>query len=87
VLQVDAASLDVHRPLQSVGLDSLMTLELKNVVEEELAVSLPMTSLIEAECIADLSDVLLDAITEAEQGPEEEAPEASPAPVAVGATG
>ena len=37
------AKLDVHRPLTSFGLDSLMTLKLKNRVETSFGVSIPVT--------------------------------------------
>jgi acyl carrier protein len=37
------AKIDLHRPLTSLGLDSLMTLKLKNRIERALGVSVPAT--------------------------------------------
>jgi len=45
VLRVPAAELDVHAPLTSLGLDSLMGLELRNRVEQTLGVKVPATLL------------------------------------------
>ena len=42
VLGASASKLDADRPLNELGLDSLMGVELRNRVEGDLALSLPM---------------------------------------------
>ena len=59
LLQIDASEVDRQRPLNTFGLSSLRTLELKNAVEESLAVALPVTSFLQGASLAQLaSDVL-----------------------------
>jgi acyl carrier protein len=43
VLRLAPARIEVHKPLQSLGFDSLMTLEFRNRLEAGLGVSLPAT--------------------------------------------
>jgi acyl carrier protein len=45
VLRLPPKEIDRHRPLSEIGMDSLMMLELRNVVEGVLQVDLPMMSL------------------------------------------
>ena len=42
VLKVEPAAIELERPLQDLGLDSLTAFELKNCIEIELGVALPV---------------------------------------------
>ena len=48
LLQIPVAKLDVQQSLNSLGMDSLMGLELKNRLEADLEVEVPIADLIEA---------------------------------------
>ena len=63
VLGAAADKLDADRPLNELGLDSLMAVELKNRVESALALSLPTRVLMEGPSINRLTDTLLDQQT------------------------
>jgi surfactin synthase thioesterase subunit/aryl carrier-like protein len=58
VLRISADQLDVQQPLKAVGLDSLMAIELKNLAEQNLAVEIPATKLLEGPTIAQLAQWL-----------------------------
>jgi myxalamid-type polyketide synthase MxaB len=58
VLQLPAEQFDVHEPLKALGLDSLMAIELKNLVETNLGVDIPAVKLLEGPSIAELAAVL-----------------------------
>lgn len=62
VLGASAAKLDVDRPLNELGLDSLMGFELKNRVESELGVTIPVRELLEKPTIKGLSRALLELL-------------------------
>jgi NADPH:quinone reductase-like Zn-dependent oxidoreductase/aryl carrier-like protein len=76
VLGTSADQLDVEKPLLNLGIDSLMAVELRNWVEQELRVSLPIMELMRSPSLAHLTDVLLEqlaapegtAITEGRKG-------------------
>jgi myxalamid-type polyketide synthase MxaB len=58
VLELPADQFDLHEPLKALGLDSLMAIELKNLVEANLAVDIPAVKLLEGPSIAELAAVL-----------------------------
>jgi surfactin synthase thioesterase subunit/acyl carrier protein len=58
VLRISASELNVEQPLKTVGLDSLMAIELKNLVEQNLAVEIPAAKLLEGPTIAQLAELL-----------------------------
>jgi acyl carrier protein len=59
VLQLtNGAVLDVHKPLNEFGLDSLMAFQLKNQLDQDLRINLPVHHLIEGKSVADVVDVL-----------------------------
>jgi len=62
VLGTSAAKLDADRPLNELGLDSLMGIELKNRIEGDLALSLPTRELMDAPSINKLAKVALDLL-------------------------
>ncbi|WPB82528.1 amino acid adenylation domain-containing protein [Archangium violaceum] len=64
VLGGAASDLDVNESLQNLGVDSLMGLELKNALQTELAVSLPLVALLEGPSIASLTSRLLPLLSE-----------------------
>jgi acyl transferase domain-containing protein/acyl carrier protein len=59
VLGIPSSRLDPHRPLNTMGLDSLMAVELKNRTEASLGVTLPVTSLLKGPSIVELATELL----------------------------
>jgi acyl transferase domain-containing protein len=54
----DPAELDLEQPLSALGLDSLMVVELRRQVEQELGVTVPLTGLPEGTSTADLVTAL-----------------------------
>ena len=63
VVGLPASRLDVHAPLNTLGIDSLLAVELKNRVENELGVIVPAVKLLEGPSIADLAAVVKDQIS------------------------
>ena len=59
VLELEPDDLPLDQPLNTVGLDSLMALELKNRVEVSLSITLPIVSLIQGPTITQLAEDLL----------------------------
>jgi amino acid adenylation domain-containing protein len=62
VMELDAAKVDVEQPLNSLGLDSLMVIELKNVIESSLDVTLPMARFLEGPSLSQLAGYALEAM-------------------------
>jgi NADPH:quinone reductase-like Zn-dependent oxidoreductase/malonyl CoA-acyl carrier protein transacylase/SAM-dependent methyltransferase/acyl carrier protein/NADP-dependent 3-hydroxy acid dehydrogenase YdfG len=71
VLGAAPDKIDVDTPLTSVGVDSLMAVELRNWVESELRVSLPIVELMEGPTVNRLADLLLEQFSKGEQGTSE----------------
>jgi amino acid adenylation domain-containing protein len=72
VLKLDPARVDPARPLDTMGLDSLMAIELRNGVESDLGASLPLASLLRGPTLEQLATRVLDewsANGEAEASP------------------
>jgi acyl transferase domain-containing protein/acyl-CoA synthetase (AMP-forming)/AMP-acid ligase II/acyl carrier protein len=55
VLRLAAAALDVEQPLNNLGIDSLMAIELKNRIEADLGVTVPMVKFLEGPSVRDLA--------------------------------
>ncbi len=55
-------TIDLYQPLQSMGLDSLMAVELRNKLGESIGQTLPATLLFEYPTVSDLADYLADKI-------------------------
>jgi 8-amino-7-oxononanoate synthase len=54
ILKVPSAKMDVHRPLNTLGIDSLMAMELKTDIEEDMGIDFPFEVLFLGASIADL---------------------------------
>ena len=55
ILQIPAAKLDPDQPLNKIGLDSLMAIELKNRIESDLGVRLSIATLLKGPSIHELA--------------------------------
>ena len=62
MLELDPDALPLDQPLNTVGLDSLMALELKNRVEVGIAITLPIVSLIQGPSISQLAAEIVKRI-------------------------
>jgi acyl transferase domain-containing protein/acyl-CoA synthetase (AMP-forming)/AMP-acid ligase II/acyl carrier protein len=62
-LGISESEVDTHQSLINLGIDSLMAVELKNRVEVELGVTLPMIRLLQGPSIAQLATTLLDQLS------------------------
>jgi acyl carrier protein len=51
--------IEIDKPLTSLGMDSLMAVELRNWVEKELRLSVPIMEMMQASSLSGLADVLL----------------------------
>jgi thioesterase domain-containing protein/NAD(P)-dependent dehydrogenase (short-subunit alcohol dehydrogenase family) len=69
VVGLPASRLDVRVPLNTLGVDSLLAVELKNRVESELGVIVPAVKLLEGPSIADLAAVLREQVAAGHSGP------------------
>jgi NADPH:quinone reductase-like Zn-dependent oxidoreductase/non-ribosomal peptide synthetase component F/acyl carrier protein len=72
VLRVEESRIEAERPLADVGLDSLTAFELKNRIEGELALSLPVAKLLQQPTLASLGAAVLERLG-AEETPAEAA--------------
>ena len=72
VVGLPAAQLDPRRPLNDLGVDSLMAAELKSRVERELGVSVPIVRLLESPSLTDFAGVLLEQVAPSEEAPSSE---------------
>jgi aryl carrier-like protein len=62
VLGTSASNVDADQPLNGMGLDSLMMVELKNRIEKETLISFPAVELMVGPSIRELSKVLLTRV-------------------------
>ncbi|HVG32647.1 MAG TPA: MupA/Atu3671 family FMN-dependent luciferase-like monooxygenase, partial [Pyrinomonadaceae bacterium] len=59
VLEMTPDKIDVHQAVNNLGLDSLMAIQLKNQIEKELAVAVPVTTFLRGSSVAQLTEQLL----------------------------
>jgi thioester reductase-like protein len=64
VLGSSASKLDMDKPLINLGLDSLMAVELRNWMEGELQVNVPIVELMRSPSLARLSELLLEQLSQ-----------------------
>ncbi len=64
VLRLSPSQLDVQQPLNSMGLDSLMAVDLRNRVKTELEVDVPMVKFMEGFSVASLATLLSKQLTD-----------------------
>ena len=62
VLRCSPSKIDVHQPLTKLGIDSLMAVELKNRVEIDLELTIPVTALLQGPSLAQLSARLVSQL-------------------------
>jgi hypothetical protein len=83
VLRLSSSRLDVHRALNTQGLDSLMALEFRNRLEGHLGLTLPATLVWNYPTLALVGGHLADRLGIPLDGASPEAPDAPDAPPAV----
>jgi thioester reductase-like protein len=64
VLRCSPSKVDVQQPLTQLGIDSLMAVELKNRVEGDLGLTLPVTALLQGPSLAHLGAQLVSQLPE-----------------------
>ena len=62
VLQLVVSDVDPRQPLNRMGIDSLMSVELRNHIEADLKVSVQLVSFLEGSALKDLSKIILEQI-------------------------
>ncbi len=77
ILGMTAAKIEINQPLTSMGLDSLMGVELRNLVQREMEFDLPMERMIEGISIVQIAgllieELLLKQISDSNSSPTEE---------------
>ena len=71
ILGLRPATLDTRRPLNTMGLDSLMAIEFKNAIQTNLGIVLPMVMIVSGPSIAELVVQMLELLqTQTAQGAE-----------------
>lgn len=78
VMRMKTEALDVDRPLSALGFDSLMAVELRNRLETELGVVVPMVQFLQGPSVNDLTTLLVEKWDVQQQAPQPSTP--SPAP-------
>jgi phthiocerol/phenolphthiocerol synthesis type-I polyketide synthase D len=78
VLRVPVARLDVEQPLTSLGLDSLMAIELKNRIERELKVRIPIVTFLQGPGIAQFASQILEQLQQFSGRQEPQGPASHP---------
>ena len=67
IISMDPATIDPQAPLGSLGLDSLMAIELKNSVEAKLDISLPISKFMSDPSLESLAETAAELMTEGSQ--------------------
>ena len=62
VLRLDTQKVPLDRPVNFLGLDSIMAIELKNDIDKKLKINLPVATLLQGPDINQLTEIILDEI-------------------------
>jgi acyl transferase domain-containing protein/phospholipid N-methyltransferase len=65
VLGLTTSQLDVQQPLNNLGLDSLMAVELKNLIENDLGVAVAITNFLQGDSVVQLAGKVLEQLATA----------------------
>lgn len=76
-LRAEPGALDLHEPLQGLGLDSLMALEVKETLAAQVGVSVPLTALLDGCSITSLTETVRSLLGQSAAG--EPLPDGQPA--------
>jgi len=68
IMGVEPADLDVQQPLNTLGMDSLMAVELKNTLEGRLLLEVPIAQFMESPSVTSLSDFAAETLGEEGNG-------------------
>jgi NADPH:quinone reductase-like Zn-dependent oxidoreductase/acyl carrier protein len=79
VLGLPVSKLDVNQPLSTLGIDSLMAVELKNRIESDLQVAVPLIKVIQGPSVAELAALLLSQLAGVDPLAETSVPPPAPA--------
>jgi aryl carrier-like protein len=82
VIKLSKEKIDVGAKLISLGFDSLMSIELRNKLESDLGMSVPVSSLLRGPTLRELAGLLLQKLAKVAPPSEAPAPVAAAAPVA-----
>jgi acyl carrier protein len=69
VMQLDPTKIDRQQPLNTLGLDSLMAIELKNGIETSLDITLPIARFMEGPSVSQLAGYALEALSQSSAAP------------------
>ncbi len=83
VCSINVDGIDFDTPLTSLGLDSLMAVELMNRIEGEIGLSVPMGKVLAGPSIRELADIMLDMMIGSGNGEESEGGQATAAAAAL----
>jgi NADPH:quinone reductase-like Zn-dependent oxidoreductase/acyl carrier protein len=62
VVRLAASKIDLDQPLVTMGIDSLMAIELKNRVEKEIGVAIPLLQLIKGPSLSELARSMVNSV-------------------------
>jgi acyl carrier protein len=68
-LGLSPQNLEVRKPLNKLGLDSMMALSLTNWLQAELGVDVPVVRILKGHSVVDLTDLILDGLGVEAPGP------------------